>query len=806
MTARTFADSEDGDDVFHIDIANLFAGDAHFRNGLAAGFGEDVIGGCAGGQLRLQLRRLRLQLVVGQCLERRLKRIDRSDFAISAGALNINGVPLSAFTPDSRTNATIKGIDVGTPPAGFRFHAVIADQVLNVVVPPADATDMTSLATSLNSQLQQYGLTASLINNKKDLYISDDQGRDMVGVALLPSAEQGNGGEVTVTSSASRVSDWLNGNSVVTVDSPNFKGFSALIGGVAFNVDNLTANSPAGLADQLQSSLRALDKSNNINVVVDGTNLKISDALGREFKNVNLTPATPNTYPGGATVVNSTVSQSGVRAELYSEIRVQGSEINLGKPLVLNGQAITGFTTVDELVAAINNSPAGLSATLTQSGELVISNPQGSPIKVNPTINGNAINVQASTYGGQIRLVQVVRDMRVAASGLDFKRPLQINGINLGQVAYDVVATNPSTNYSVTYGFPAVSVSADTPEALVDALNNDATFSSKYQASNVGGRLVISPFDPSVTDETLASEILVKAGNIPLNTQTKINNINDVVDRINAKQAQTGVVASLDINGDLQLATTDLKGTRSISIGPGKDKLGLYAPNMLGIEPLDYDVTRRLQAKLADENFSIDPNKTDIRISFGSYMEGNPPVEKFGDPADLANVGFRTGAYIEHGCADDLLLFVTGKGSANVSAGFTGEPTNMRDSLRNQSLMVKFTAEDRYSIIDTATGTELADRHFDPSALEPEIGFEGLAIKLSHAASVGDSFKIDGNFDGLGNNVNMLDMVDLAKKTVIGGKTLHDGYIDQVNNVGNLSQQAITTQEALKVVDRKSVV
>jgi flagellar hook-associated protein FlgK len=51
----------------------------------------------------------------------------------------------------------------------------------------------------------------------------------------------------------------------------------------------------------------------------------------------------------------------------------------------------------------------------------------------------------------------------------------------------------------------------------------------------------------------------------------------------------------------------------------------------------------------------------------------------------------------------------------------------------------------------------------------------------------------------------MLDMVDLSKKTVIGGKTLHDGYIDQVNNVGNLSQQAITTQEALTVVNDQAV-
>lgn len=733
------------------------------------------------------------------------KRIDRSDFAIAAGALDLNGVPLSAFTPDSTTNATIKGIDVGSPPSGFKFQAVIAGQVVSAVASDTDAADLVSLSAKLNSELQQYGLTVSLINNEQDLYISDDQGRDIAGVRLTPDAANAKGGEVTVTSAASRVANWLNGDSVVTVDSPNFSAFQATIGGVSFMVANLTANNPADLAAQLQTALRASDHSNEISVVVDGTNLKITDAVGREFKNVVLTPATPNTYPGGPTVFNSTVCQSGVRAEEFSEIRVPESQVDLGKPLILNGQTITGFTTLDGLVAAINSSPAGLSATLTQSGELVISNPQGSPIQVNPTVNGNALNVQSSTYGGQIRLVQVVRDMRVAASGLDFKQPLQINGVNLGQVAYDVPETSPSTTYSVTFGFPAVSVSADTPEALLNALNEDATFSASYQATRVDSRLLITPLDATITDESMASSIMVRAGNIPLNTQTKINNINDVVSRINSKQAQTGVVASLDINGDLQLATTDLKGTRAISIGPGKDSLGLYAPNMLGIEPLDYDVTKRLQAKLADENFNVDPNKTDIRISFGSYMEGNPPVEKFGDPADLTNVGFRTGAYIEGGCPDDLLLFVTGKGSANVSAGFSGEPTNMRDSLRSQSLMVKFTAQDRYSIIDTKTGTELADRQFDPSALEPEIEFQGLILKLSHAASVGDSFKIDGNFDGLGNNVNMLDMVDLSKKTVIGGKTLHDGYIDQVNNVGNLSQQAITTQEALTVVNDQAV-
>jgi hypothetical protein len=66
-----------------------------------------------------------------------------------------------------------------------------------------------------------------------------------------------------------------------------------------------------------------------------------------------------------------------------------------------------------------------------------------------------------------------------------------------------------------------------------------------------------------------------------------------------------------------------------------------------------------------------------------------------------------------------LLIFVTGQGKTSVAASYSGEPLNVRDNLRNQSLVVKFTASDRYTIIDAKTGTELADRHYDPSVLEP---------------------------------------------------------------------------------------
>jgi flagellar hook-associated protein FlgK len=391
-------------------------------------------------------------------------------------------------------------------------------------------------------------------------------------------------------------------------------------------------------------------------------------------------------------------------------------------------------------------------------------------------------------------MVQVVRDMRVAATDVDFKKPLQLNNVSMSEVAYDLPVSHLA-DYEIKFG-SASSVSAATPAALAAALNANATFAASYKAVSVGQRLTITPQNGGVSDADLDNTFTVKSDGVFLTPQTEIKTLSAFVDRINSKSADTGVVAEIDLYGDLKLSTTDQKGSLSISVGPGNDALGNQIQNALGLDPKDFDVTERLKRKLLDPDFT-----TDIRVSFGSY--GDPA--KFGDPADLSKIGLRTGAYIENGCPDELLLFMTGKGAAKVAVGFEGKPDNVRDSLRSQSLTIKFTAADRYTIVDAATGTELADRQYDPSVLEPVVEFQGLQIKLSHAPSVGDSYKVDGNFDGLGNNVNMLDMVDLNKKPTANGKTIANTYIDQINSVGNLAQQAIITQEALTVVNDQAV-
>jgi flagellar hook-associated protein FlgK len=174
----------------------------------------------------------------------------------------------------------------------------------------------------------------------------------------------------------------------------------------------------------------------------------------------------------------------------------------------------------------------------------------------------------------------------------------------------------------------------------------------------------------------------------------------------------------------------------------------------------------------------------------------------------LASLGLRTGAYIEGKVPDDLLVFVTGTGSsATVSASWdpTSAPSDPQIELRKQNLEIKFTALDRYVVIDKDTGTELANRSYDASVLEPAVNYQGIDVRFTFAPNVGDSFTLDGNKDGVGNNQNMIAMSDLAKKKIAGGKTLANNYIDQVNDVGNLAQQAKITQQALTVVKDQAV-
>ena len=570
-------------------------------------------------------------------------------------------------------------------------------------------------------------VTSRITDNEPGIQI--EAGATLLNGVTMPALET----QRNTPLSPSDVAAWVNGTSQINVELPTFSGFAAKVGGVEMAISGLDdSNGLTALAEELQTQLRLADLTDNlsVNITANGTKLEIHDALGRSMSDVVLTPSEGRSSGGDVTVSNSLTSQTGVKATVFNDIRVPAQHLDYTRPLKVNGHMVApGYKDVTSLVAAINSTPnIGVIASV-QQGDLVISaDPKELPITINPTPtvqgDGNALGITPTTYNGQVRMDQVVRDLHIFSTNIDYNKKLEINGTSI-----DISGVNSI-------------------QALINEINSTR-------------KTVIDPENPLLT-----------------------------------KDISIGVKASMGTYGDLILSTLDENGSDPISIGPSNKANGTIEQNALGLDPIDYTLDERLKLQLES-----DPKKSSIRFSFGSY--GDPL--RTGSPADLAKAGLRTGAYIEGGSADDLLVFVTGQGKSSVAASYSGEPLNVRDNLRSQSLVVKFTSANRYTITDAKTGTELADRHYDPSVLEPLIDFEGLQIKLSHAPNVGDSFQVDGNHDGLGNNINMLDMVDLSKKPVISGKSLANTYIDQINNVGNLAQQATITQQALTVVHDQAV-
>ena len=124
-----------------------------------------------------------------------------------------------------------------------------------------------------------------------------------------------------------------------------------------------------------------------------------------------------------------------------------------------------------------------------------------------------------------------------------------------------------------------------------------------------------------------------------------------------------------------------------------------------------------------------------------------------------------------------------------------------KQALRESPLLVRFTDNNAYEIVDTRTDTVLAERAFDPSNPGETIAYRGLVLAFSSAPRKGDTFTIDGNRDGIGNNEAMLALVALENRAVMpGGLTITEAYIERVNQVGNVARQAAISQQALTVV------
>ena len=269
---------------------------------------------------------------------------------------------------------------------------------------------------------------------------------------------------------------------------------------------------------------------------------------------------------------------------------------------------------------------------------------------------------------------------------------------------------------------------------------------------------------------------------------TTATSLNGLANAINNASA-TNVSARIDSQGQLRISNTT---GDDITIA-GTNVAGSSVQNALGLTAGTFRGQISLTQALTDSSGVAITRP--IQLGFGST----------GTPADLAKLGFRTGAFISGAAKEDLLVFVTGAGTATVSASYAGKPIDAKQSLRAQPMKVEFTSATAYKITDTNTNTIVAERTLDPTQLNPGIRYQGIALSFTSPPALGDVFTLDGNKDGVGNNDNMLALAALEKKPLVGIKTLSNAYIDQVNELGNIARQATIAKSALTVVHDQAV-
>jgi len=281
----------------------------------------------------------------------------------------------------------------------------------------------------------------------------------------------------------------------------------------------------------------------------------------------------------------------------------------------------------------------------------------------------------------------------------------------------------------------------------------------------------------------LSSPLNINGVQIDLSTGTGQNGLPatplELVTAINAGSPRSNVQARLNADQS-QLILSNVPGAQgnAIKVSRGPSTQGT---NALGVN----------EGVLPGNEV---PNLAPIQLGFGT-----------GTPADLLKMGFRTGAFIKGPVKDDLLVFVSGAGAAMVSASYAGKPADARQALRENPMTVTFTDATHYKIVDNATNTILAERVLDPLQLSPAIRYQGLSLSFTAAPKANDTFTLDGNTDGIGNNENMLAFSALETKAVVGKKTLSNAYVDQINEMGNIARQATISQTALTVVHDQAV-
>lgn len=407
----------------------------------------------------------------------------------------------------------------------------ILQRMRELAVQSANGTNSSQNRASIQSEVDQ-------------LY--DELGRiaestEFNGVKLLDGSSQGNTFQIGANANQSI---GFSIDSVTTTDL-NLNGFSALSDLNGGRVASVTTNAIRNGA-----------------ITINGQALTSSAAL----TNDELTDT-----DGVVAYINSNTGTTGVTASAYNVLEGSGgvSGVTDGN-LTINGDTVGASGNMTELVSNINRDVAGVTASLNQSGGLILSNDTGARIVIDSTntaTNTSAAGLTAGNFYGFLSLssndgeaISIGYDEDNGGSAAQLRQlgfntstgsdtiisgevngsfiagtdGIQINGVSIGEVR-----TSTATSGTITAANIATAINAVSSETGVTA---DATTTIQYEA-------VTSVFAAGV-----AAGNAISINGVNLTAFSGGNTLGNVVNAINNAGVQ-GVVASAGTDGNLVLTS-----------------------------------------------------------------------------------------------------------------------------------------------------------------------------------------------------------------------------------------------------------
>jgi len=147
---------------------------------------------------------------------------------------------------------------------------------------------------------------------------------------------------------------------------------------------------------------------------------------------------------------------------------------------------------------------------------------------------------------------------------------------------------------------------------------------------------------------------------------------------------------------------------------------------------------------------------------------------------------------------EDLIVFVSGSGTANMSGQWGDKAvTDQRDILR-QNIDIKFAADGAYELIDADSNTSIANGTLSSVG----ISHNSWQVKFDGPVNAGDIYHIKGNSYLAGDNRNILAMATLqSDKAVFSGRgDFAEVYTDIIGDLGNTVIQTSISAQAQRIM------